>query len=428
MSHDTSAAPWRPLCGLEVTKALLSVAQGLECHLVGGALRDSLLEREPRDLDFIVSGDGKEIAERLAEKLSARLVPLGGSAFSTYRLVTKTGVIDLLDRGAKPLVEELRRRDFTINAMALDLGTCELVDPLGGREDITRRCLRQAGARSLRSDPVRVLRLARLLAELPGFKVDMRTANSARAAAVGLGKIPSERLRQELALLFESPGASRGIALLIELDVFPTLWLPQSSAGAPRSRQILADLKSLQEVMSHLRDRGEDVGLEDTQMALLFMNLPLDGAGSIGDLLRFGFQRGLISRSQKRTIEPVLAWQNLPEDTEQLRWFLAQQGENWPTATAALGAHSVSAGAPVAIVNKKIDSLIDIVQRDGEAIFNPAPLLDGVEIQDLWKIAPGPLLGRAIDQVRRAQVTGRIGNREEAIALLESWLGSRPEE
>ncbi|HKI86245.1 MAG TPA: hypothetical protein VKA53_05835, partial [Thermoanaerobaculia bacterium] len=117
-----------------------------------------------------------------------------------------------------------------------------------------------------------------------------------------------------------------------------------------------------------------------------------------------------------------------PEDTEQLRWFLAQQGENWPTATAALGAHSVSAGAPVAIVNKKIDSLIDIVQRDGEAIFNPAPLLDGVEIQDLWKIAPGPLLGRAIDQVRRAQVTGRIGNREEAIALLESWLGSRPEE
>lgn len=428
MNRDESAASWRSLCNLAVTKALLSVAPELECHLVGGALRDCFLGREPRDLDYIVAGNGQAVADRLAEKLSARLVPLGGSAFSTYRLVTETGVIDLLDRGSKPLVEELRRRDFTINALALDLRTCELVDPLGGREDLTRHCLRQAGPRSLRSDPVRVLRLARLLAELPDFKVDMKTAHSARAAAVGLAKIPTERIRQELTILFESQGAARGIALLIELEVFPSLWLPQPGSGTPRSRQVLSDLKSLQEVSQHLVDKGEQIELATAQLAILFMNLPLDGAGSIEDLLRFDFQRGLISRTQRRAIEPVLAWKALPQEVEQLRWFLAQQGENWPSASAALGARALAGGEPIATVQKKIDRLIATVQKDGPAIFNPTALIDGKEIQELWKIAPGPLLGRALDQVRRAQVTGRISKRNEAISLLESWLGSRPEE
>ncbi len=391
-------------------------------------MRDCLLGREPRDLDYVVAGNGQEVAQRLSEKLSARLVPLGGSAFSTYRLVADSGVIDLLDRGTKPLIEELRRRDFTINALALDLRECEIVDPLGGREDIARRCLRQAGPRSLRSDPVRVLRLARLLAQLPDFKVDMRTAQSARAAAVGLAKIPSERIRQELSLLFESPGGTRGIALLIELDIFPSLWLPQPGVAATRSRQVLSDLKSLHEVKHHLETRGEHVDLETAQIALLFMNLPLDGSGSTEDLLRFDFQRGLISRTQRRALEPILAWQAMPEEVGELRWFLAQQGENWPSASAALGARSVAGGAPTATVEQKIDRLIAIVRKDGPAIFHPTPLIDGTDIQELWKIAPGPLLGKAIDQVRRAQVTGRISNRDEAIALLESWLGSRPEE
>lgn len=428
MDRVVSTAPWQSLCDLPVTKALLSVAPDLECHLVGGALRDCLLGREPRDLDYVVAGNGQEVAQRLSEKLSARLVPLGGSAFSTYRLVADSGVIDLLDRGTKPLIEELRRRDFTINALALDLRECEIVDPLGGREDIARRCLRQAGPRSLRSDPVRVLRLARLLAQLPDFKVDMRTAQSARAAAVGLAKIPSERIRQELSLLFESPGGTRGIALLIELDIFPSLWLPQPGVAATRSRQVLSDLKSLHEVKHHLETRGEHVDLETAQIALLFMNLPLDGSGSTEDLLRFDFQRGLISRTQRRALEPILAWQAMPEEVGELRWFLAQQGENWPSASAALGARSVAGGAPTATVEQKIDRLIAIVRKDGPAIFHPTPLIDGTDIQELWKIAPGPLLGKAIDQVRRAQVTGRISNRDEAIALLESWLGSRPEE
>lgn len=428
MNHAASTAFWRSLCELTATKALLSVAPDLECHLVGGALRDRMLGREPRDLDYVVAGNGQEIAKRFAEKLSARLVPLGGSAFSTYRLVTDTGVVDLLDRGSKPLIDELRRRDFTINALALDLRSCELADPLGGREDLARRCLRQAGPRSLRSDPVRVLRLARLLAELPDFKVDMRTAHAARAAAAGLAKIPSDRIRQELSLLFDSPGAARGIALLIELEIFPALWLPQAGAGATRSRQVLSDLKSLHALTTHLQTKGEEIDLRTAQMVILFMNLPLDGAGSTDDLLRFDFQRGLISRTQRRAIEPVLAWQTLPEKTAQARWFLAQQGDNWPSVTAALGARALASGASLDEVLKRVDQLVAIVRKDGPAIFQPTPLLDGVEVQQLWKIAPGPLLGKALDQVRRAQVTGKIESRDDAISLLESWLGSRPEE
>ena len=206
-----------------VPRALVRAAGGIECHLVGGVLRDRLLGLPALDFDAVVERDGAAIGERLAAELGARLVPLGGKEFAAYRLAGDGFHLDLWDREGAGLASDLARRDFTVNSFAFDLTEPRLVDPHHGLRDLEARLLRATTPASFTGDPLRVLRLGRLLVQLPGFSVDSPTVALARAAAPGVARIAAERVREELSRLFASPEAHQGVALLHELGIYPGL-------------------------------------------------------------------------------------------------------------------------------------------------------------------------------------------------------------
>ncbi len=225
-----SVAVFAELCRDPMVLALLAACGDTECHLVGGVLRDRLLGLATHDLDAVVAGRGDEIAGELAARLPARLVKLGGEDFAAYRLVlgatsTSTAstantasaaavpsgysILDLWDRQSLPLHDDLARRDFTVNSIALAPRDGAVVDPFGGLADVALRVLRATTGQSFEGDPLRVLRLARLLVHLPGFRVEPQTLELAHRAAPRLPEIAAERIREELWLLLSHPPSER---------------------------------------------------------------------------------------------------------------------------------------------------------------------------------------------------------------------------
>ena len=206
------------------------------CFLVGGAVRDLLLECDPVDVDIAVEGDAEAVAESLA-------VALGGAVTAHERFGTATvtaGGVDAVnlaqtrretypEPGALPEVEpagldeDLGRRDFTVNAVALALNgdrAGELSDPHDGRNDLRDGLIRILHPASFSDDPTRLLRAARYAARL-GFALDADTERHARVAAAtgALMTVSGPRVRDELIDLLAEDEAPRAVELLCDLGL-----------------------------------------------------------------------------------------------------------------------------------------------------------------------------------------------------------------
>jgi poly(A) polymerase len=190
--------------------------------IVGGALRDELLGRPVRDVDVAVAGDPARPARALAARLGGPVFRLS-EAFGAWRVIDAGAgrVFDVSPLQGDTIEEDLRRRDFTVNAMArpveLDaLGTVgaggELLDPLGGRADLEARTLRVLGPEAYEHDPLRPLRLARFAAEL-GFEPDPRTEELTLAAAPRVREAAGERVYAELRRLVIADGVIAALRL-----------------------------------------------------------------------------------------------------------------------------------------------------------------------------------------------------------------------
>jgi tRNA nucleotidyltransferase (CCA-adding enzyme) len=205
------------------------------CYLVGGAVRDLLLGAEAVDLDIAVEGDAETVARRLAAGVGGdvRVHDRFGTATVTAAGLTvdlaRTRRESYAAPGALPdvepagLDEDLGRRDFTINAMALGLGRDELGtvrDPHDGRHDLAAGRVRALHAGSFVDDPTRLLRAVRYAARL-GFALDQATESLARAAAAAgtLATVSGPRIRDELIDVLAEHEAPRAIELLAELGL-----------------------------------------------------------------------------------------------------------------------------------------------------------------------------------------------------------------
>jgi tRNA nucleotidyltransferase (CCA-adding enzyme) len=394
----------------------------VDCHLVGGVLRDRALGLPIHDVDAVVAGHGREISERLAAALPARLVLLGGKEFAAYRLVAGDLTVDLWDRESMPLHDDLARRDFTINAFAFDPRSGEVTDPFGGVADLERRLLRATTPASFTGDPLRVLRLPRLLIRLPGFAAAPETLLLARRSAPGLAEVAAERVRDELAILFAHPEVHRGLALLGALDVYPGLWLGRP--GEPgRPTGALAELEALPERVQELRQldtaTADGVDSPAARLAATFFHLPLrDGRGPLQRLEQFR-DAGYLTRQESAKAALLLGWEELPASELGQRRFLHRAGLLWATVVASLGARATGT-AGLERWRATLRPLVDLARREGKALFDPPRLLTGGEVQELLGVPAGPDVGRALTAVRQAQVDGRVRTREEAVALLRS--------
>src|SRR5687768_3485777 len=149
-----------------------------EIYLVGGAVRDMLLNRVSHDLDFALPSNGIALARRVANALNADFMSLDQERDTGRVIVTESDgtrtFLDFATYRGKDLEEDLRARDFTINAIAFDLRTQTLLDPLNGASDLRLKLIRACSGTSLSDDPVRILRAVRLAAAFE-FKIEAET-------------------------------------------------------------------------------------------------------------------------------------------------------------------------------------------------------------------------------------------------------------
>lgn len=241
--------------------------------IVGGTLRDRALKRPGPlvDVDLAASAPAKPFAQRLARRLRGSFVVLDESS-RVYRIVVKPSKtrerglqIDVAEIQGKTIREDLARRDFTVNAMAvrLPLAGEGLLDPFSGLKDVARRTLRMVGANAFREDPLRLLRAYRLAAGLD-LKIDPKTLKAVRENAKRVASAAGERVRAELLGILAHPDSASWLRAMDETglltSVFPELEasrkcaevyygpggvLKHSLAVVSRADKLLADSDSI---------------------------------------------------------------------------------------------------------------------------------------------------------------------------------------
>jgi tRNA nucleotidyltransferase/poly(A) polymerase len=217
-------------------------------YLVGGILRDALLGRISHDYDFAVAKNAIDAARRVAAELKADFYVLD-EGFDTARVImsNQDGERDILDfaafRGAD-LDADLRSRDFTINALAFDLQTEAILDPLNGASDLRFKIIRACSGTAMRDDPIRILRAIRQAAAF-GFKIEPGTRKAMKQAASFLPKVSPERQRDELFKILDGSHPDAALRALEILGVFQ-YFLPE-----------LSDLKGVEQSPPHVKDVWE---------------------------------------------------------------------------------------------------------------------------------------------------------------------------
>jgi tRNA nucleotidyltransferase/poly(A) polymerase len=172
-------------------------------YIVGGAIRDILRGRSPIDYDVAVVGDPFEFAHQVAKNTNGSLVEIGKSGQTIIRVVAKKTMIDISRGKGASIEEDLHTRDFSINAMAYDLCAYQLIDPIGGQQDLANKTIRMVSNNIFKKDPVRLLRAFRIAAALQ-FDIESHTRSAIEKNAALIHQSAGERVREELFKMFQS--------------------------------------------------------------------------------------------------------------------------------------------------------------------------------------------------------------------------------
>jgi tRNA nucleotidyltransferase (CCA-adding enzyme) len=379
-------------------------------HLVGGAVRDLLLDRAPGELDLAVEGDAVAVARALGGELTVHdrfgtcSVARGGWRYDLARTRRERypapGALPLVEPA--PLAEDLLRRDFTVNAIAVALAGAprgRLAAAPGALEDLAQRRLRVLHERSFEDDPTRLLRLARYAARL-SFAIEPATRDLAERAVAGgaLATVSGPRVGAELRLLAREPDPLAALEALAELGLDRAL-------GGLRVRQPEAARRALALL-------GED-GRAD----LLALAAAAEGiaAERLRELLdRFAFEAGereaiIAGATRARSLGEALARARGPAQVAR-----AATGAR-PELVALAGAY----GGP-----RALGAARDWLRRLRHVQLE-------ISGEDLLAagFAPGPAIGAGLRAAREAKLEGRVHGREaelqEALRAAAELAGGR---
>jgi tRNA nucleotidyltransferase/poly(A) polymerase len=236
---------WPPL--VEAIRAALGEAAA-KVYLVGGAVRDMLLRRPTHDFDLVSAEDGRTLARRIARALDGDYYPLDEARGVGRAIVQFEGARHLIDvaqfRGAGDLYEDLRLRDFTLNAMAVPLGGAmtAIIDPFGGLPAVRQKRLRLCAPTSFADDPLRVLRAVRQSVQF-GLLIEPEARQALRAAVPRLSEVSAERVRDELMNMLGGPRPHVALRTLDALGILSRL-VPEVEAmrGVAQSPPHLYDV------------------------------------------------------------------------------------------------------------------------------------------------------------------------------------------
>ncbi len=224
---------------------LREIAKEAKCnvYLVGGAVRDALLNRSTHDYDFVVFGNLNRLAERFLKKYRCRFVR-HTKKLVTYRFFCGDSIVDLTEGRAATLEEDLKLRDFTMDSIAYDADEDKLIDPLNGVADIKRRIVRANTDNVFIDDPLRILRAFRLAA-MYRFDIEAATLRMAQRDVGLLKEVSAERITDELKRFFLLNNTFAYLLLMDKSGVIDSLFEDLSyTNGCIQSEHHLYDVKT----------------------------------------------------------------------------------------------------------------------------------------------------------------------------------------
>ena len=358
---------------------------GIRAYIVGGTVRDIILGRENIDIDMVVEGDYLELSERLKGygfearsktplrtlklKRGSLIMDLAGTRKEFY---PKPGALPRVEPGN--LMEDLARRDFTINSIACSINPSnfgELFDPFDGIGDIGRRVIRVLHEKSFIDDPTRIMRGARYEVRL-GFKMDPRTEELARRDGRYIREVGGERIRKELELIF--------------------------SEEKPRDIiERLSELSLLKNLDPSLGDFPEGIKREYLLFAFLYR-----ASRDFINSLKFPkrkkrFILGLKELSESEHVRDMGRW-------ERVLFFERFEPE-------VLELASLLFPKLKEVIREYLDELRDI-----------KPILKGDEIRNMG--FGGERVGEVLMAIRREKIEGRLKTKEEEMEFVRSYKGA----
>ncbi|MEX2157800.1 MAG: hypothetical protein WEB04_00145 [Dehalococcoidia bacterium] len=381
---------------------------GLEPYLVGGGVRDLLLGAGHVDVDLVVEGDAIELAGAFAAEVRARVVRhlRFGTATVTgdgFRLdFARARTERYLRPGVLPSVrparieDDLARRDFTINAMALSLASRSagrLVDPYGGQRDLDAKLIRVLHDGSFQDDATRILRAARYAGRL-GFKLQRRTRNLIKRDVTYLRTISGTRLRHEFERIADEPGAAAALRLAQQLGA-----LHATHEALCAGERALREARGL----AGAPHRHELV------FCFLLANAPPRAAtGAV--------QRLALTRKQAGAVRGLLALRNIERR-------LASKTLLPSDAVRLLEPHPAVSVEAFALLSAAALAA-DRARRYLDEWHAVRPRLGGRDIEALG-VPHGPKVGAALSMLRDAQLDGVTVTREDEVALVGKMAAER---
>jgi poly(A) polymerase len=454
-------------------------AAGIEAWLVGGVVRDALLGRPLTDVDLAVSGDAEAAAQVAARVLGGPRFALSED-FGAWRVLSRDRDVacDVSPLQGETIEQDLARRDFALNAIAVPLDGGDPIDPSGGLSDVEAGVLRVLGPQSYADDPLRALRLVRFAAEL-GMAPDAETERLTADAAARLTEPSGERVFAELRRLLVAPGALDGLELARRLGVLAAV-LPEIDA--------LQDVE--QSHYHHLDVYGHTIAVLEQQIELLapgrldelfgdsaaelrrVLDEPLADGLTRAEALRFGALFHDVAKPQTRGVREDgritfighdAAGQHVVGDV----FRRLRTSERLRSHVGALARHHLALGFlvherpldrakvygylsrcdPVAVDVSVLSCADRLATRGRNAeraiaahlevaaeLIGPAlrwhadgpprPPLRGDELAAAVGIEPGPELGRLLARLSEAAYTGEATTSDEAVALARGLLAS----
>jgi putative nucleotidyltransferase with HDIG domain len=462
----------------QAVPVLAVVSRNREAWLVGGAVRDLLRGLSPLDYDIVVRQDPEILAADISRDTGASFFRMGKNRQVVFRGQFRDHTIDIVPMAGDSIESDLRLRDFTINAMAIHLGSRTFLDPVGGQHDLESRTLRMVSDKAFQRDPLRMLRAYRFAATLD-FIIEKKTETAVKAHSRLIRRPAGERVREELLRLLAAPGATGYLwqmkASGLLFDLFPEL---VDAKGCTQNRHHCFDvldhtLFACRHLESFLNGRGTGTdpafqlainGIEDRLKPLLKLAMLLhdigkprtrsmDAAGSV-----HFFDHEKIGSQMAETISERLKFSNQDTDylcsliQNHLRPLLLYQAHQKQSLTrkgiirlfrslntripdlllmvlADICAKSEHACDVEPSFSGFIADLLKTYFQDYLPEIKKSPLVTGQDLITLFGLRPSPAFKTILDALEEARLSQTLSSRQDALALVQSLLqkGDLPE-
>jgi putative nucleotidyltransferase with HDIG domain len=430
--------------------------------LVGGYLRDLLLGTPGKDYDFVLPKDAFLFIKTIEGAFQLRFFKVGKEEMNTttYRIIKESMSVDLTFLQGKTIEEDLRRRDFTVNAVAFSLQDETFHWVEGALEDFGKKLIRSVSNRSIDQDPLRMLRAVRYICTLDGFVMDKELEEEISLKKEKIVNLPGERIKTELDQIFLSPQPAIGMKSLYESDLLLTLFpklkgLETLGQNEHHHLDVLSHTLLMVEKISWAsewvaRNHHEISLSQEDRLSLyhaaLFHDIGKQDTYSKDEKGRIHFyhhesfsvqaaerimERLHFSNSTKNKILHLVNHHmrilNLSRETKEtaLKRLVHQIGDETPLLVLlTLADKEASRG----ILSIQIDEVVEnhclrILELFKEKdIVHPPPFITGHDVMALG-YSSGPRVGQILNFIRQRQVEGEIKNREEALRSLREEFG-----